>query len=43
MSFEVVGEGNVAGKVERNAELKVSVARTDYAAGDDVEVAIVAP
>jgi alpha-2-macroglobulin len=43
LSFEVVGEGNVAGKVERNAELKVSLARTDYAAGDDVEVAIVAP
>ena len=43
VSFEVVGEGNVAGRVERNAELKVSLAKTDYAAGDEIEVAIVAP
>ena len=42
-SFEVVGDGNVAGRVERNAELKVSLAKTDYAAGDEIEVAIVAP
>ena len=43
VSFEVVGDGNVAGRVERNAELKVSLAKTDYAAGDEIEVAIVAP
>ena len=30
-------------RVERNAELKVSLAKTDYAAGDEIEVAIVAP
>jgi alpha-2-macroglobulin len=41
--FEVVGEGNVAGRVERNAELKLSLPRTDYAAGEEIEVAIVAP
>lgn len=43
VSFEVVGEGNVAGRVDREAELKVRLGKTDYAPGDDLEVAIVAP
>jgi uncharacterized protein YfaS (alpha-2-macroglobulin family) len=41
--FEVIGEGNVAGRVERNAELAVRLAKTDYAPGEEIEVAIVAP
>lgn len=43
IGFEVVGDGNVAGKAERNAELKVRLAKDDYAPGDDIEVAVVAP
>ncbi len=43
IGFEVVGEGNVAGKAERDAELKVKLAKTDYEPGEDVEVSIVAP
>ena len=43
IAFEVVGEGNVAGRVERNAELKLALPKTDYAAGEEIEVAIVAP
>src|SRR5690606_33883065 len=41
--FEVVGEGNVASRVERNAELRVRLERDDYAPGEEIEVAIQAP
>lgn len=43
IGFEVVGDGNVAGKAERDAELKVKLAKDDYEPGEDVEVSIVAP
>jgi alpha-2-macroglobulin len=43
IAFEVVGEGNVAGRAERNAELGVRLAKADYAPGEEIEVAIVAP
>src|SRR6185295_11547706 len=40
---DVVGDGNVAGRVEHEAELKVRLDKTDYAPGDEIEVAIAAP
>lgn len=43
IGFEVIGDGNVAGKAERDAELKVKLAKTDYEPGDEIEVSIVAP
>ncbi|MDX2171389.1 MAG: MG2 domain-containing protein, partial [Deltaproteobacteria bacterium] len=43
IGFEVVGDGNVAGRVERNAELKVRLDKADYAPGDEIEMSIVAP
>jgi len=43
VAFEVVGEGNVASRVERNAELRVRLEKDDYAPGEEIEVAIQAP
>jgi len=43
VSFEVQGEGNVAGRIERNAELQVKLAKADYAPGEEVEVSVKAP
>lgn len=43
IGFEVVGDGNVAGNAERDAELKVKLAKDDYEPGEEIEVAIVAP
>jgi uncharacterized protein YfaS (alpha-2-macroglobulin family) len=43
IGFEVVGEGNVTGRAERDAELKVRLSKDDYEPGEEVEVSIVAP
>jgi len=43
IGFDVVGDGNVAGRVEHEAELKVRLDKTDYAPGDEIEIAIAAP
>lgn len=43
VSFEVVGEGNVAGRVERNAELRVQLEKSDYAPGEEIELSVQAP
>jgi uncharacterized protein YfaS (alpha-2-macroglobulin family) len=41
--FDVQGEGNVAGRIERNAELQVKLAKGDYAPGEEIEVSVQAP
>ena len=43
VTFAVVGAGNLAGKLEKNAELKVRLNKQDYKPGDVIEVNIVAP
>ncbi|GHB58975.1 alpha-2-macroglobulin [Psychrosphaera saromensis] len=41
--FTVVGAGNLAGKLERNAELQLQLSKSDYKSGESVEMSIVAP
>jgi len=41
--FEVVGEGNVAAKLDRNAELELALSKRDYAPGEEIELEIRAP
>jgi hypothetical protein len=41
--YTVVGEANVARSLERNAELKVSLKAGDVKAGEELELALVAP
>jgi len=41
--FTVVGAGNLAGKLERNAELQLQLSKNDYKSGESVEMSIVAP
>lgn len=41
--FTVVGEANVAKELEKNAELQVSLDKTEYAPGDTMTVQITAP
>jgi uncharacterized protein YfaS (alpha-2-macroglobulin family) len=41
--FEVVGEGNIAAKLDRNAELELALSKRDYAPGEEIEVEIRAP
>jgi uncharacterized protein YfaS (alpha-2-macroglobulin family) len=41
--FSVAGSGNVARALEKNAELQVKLARSDYAPGDKIELQITAP
>ena len=43
VSFDVQGEGNVAGRIERNAELQVKLSKADYAPGEEIEVSVQAP
>jgi alpha-2-macroglobulin len=43
VDYSVQGQGNVSRSLERNAELQLSLNKTDYAAGDDIEVSIRAP
>ncbi len=41
--FSVAGAGNVARALEKNAELQVKLARSDWAPGDSIELQITAP
>jgi alpha-2-macroglobulin len=43
VAFEVVGEGNVAAKLDRNAELSLSLSKSDYAPGEEIEIEVRAP
>jgi hypothetical protein len=43
INFNVVGHGNLLGKLEKNAELKLKLNRKDYKAGDRIEMSITAP
>ena len=41
--FSVIGSGNLARSLDRNAELQVRLDRGDYSAGDTVKVSVKAP
>jgi uncharacterized protein YfaS (alpha-2-macroglobulin family) len=41
--YQVAGEGNVTRALEKNAELELALAKTDYAPGEDIELSIRAP
>lgn len=43
LRFTVVGHGNLLGQLEKNAELQLKLDRTDYKAGDTIEMNITAP
>ncbi len=43
LEYTVVGQGQVRGSLEKNAELEVKLSREQYRAGDEIEVAITAP
>ena len=41
--YQVAGEGNVTRALEKNAELELSLAKSDYAPGESIELSIRAP
>ena len=43
IEFSVAGEGNVSRSLERNAELKLSLSKADYAPGESIEISVRAP
>jgi uncharacterized protein YfaS (alpha-2-macroglobulin family) len=43
IGYSVAGAGNVARRMDRNAELELKLARADYAPGEEIEVSIRAP
>jgi uncharacterized protein YfaS (alpha-2-macroglobulin family) len=43
LRYSVIGTGNLARTLDRNAELQVRLDRTDYSAGDPIKVSIKAP
>ncbi|WP_448095873.1 alpha-2-macroglobulin [Luteibacter yeojuensis] len=43
VAWSVAGEGNVSRSLERNAELQLTLSKTDYAQGEAVDIAIRAP
>ena len=43
ISFQVVGEGNVTARADRDARLRLALERSDYAAGEEIEVSVQAP
>lgn len=43
VSFTITGTGNLAGKLEKNAELQVQLNKPDYKPGETIEISIVAP
>jgi len=43
IEYSVAGAGNVARRMDRNAELELKLARGDYLPGDEIEVSIRAP
>lgn len=42
-TYQVSGANNIAGGIEKNAELRLDLDRKDYKAGDEIEVQITAP
>src|SRR5207247_4510329 len=43
LRFSVVGQGAVAGALERNAELEIKLDAKEYRAGDEIAVSVTAP
>ncbi|HEX9627081.1 MAG TPA: alpha-2-macroglobulin [Acidiferrobacterales bacterium] len=43
VEYSVVGQANITRSLEKNAELQVKLDRSDYAAGDEIELQIKAP
>lgn len=43
IEYSVAGEGNVARRMDRNAELELKLARSDVAPGEEIEISIRAP
>ena len=43
LHFSVVGQGQAARSLEKNAELEIKLDRKQYSAGDDIAISIVAP
>lgn len=43
VDYSISGTANLAAKLERNAELKLTLDRGDYAAGDDISIQVQAP
>jgi len=41
--YTVVGEGNLAGKIDQKAELSIQLDKTDYKAGDTINLNIITP
>ncbi len=41
--YSVVGQGNIARNLERNAELQVKLDKTDYTPGETIQVYMIAP
>ena len=43
VEYDVAGDANLSRSLERNAELQLSLSKSDYAAGEEIEIAIRAP
>lgn len=43
VNYSVAGDANLTRSLERNAELQLTLSKSDYAAGEDIEVSIRAP
>ncbi|WP_295443555.1 MG2 domain-containing protein [uncultured Thiodictyon sp.] len=43
VAYSVAGDGNVSRDIERNAELNLTLNKTEYRPGEDIELQIVAP
>jgi uncharacterized protein YfaS (alpha-2-macroglobulin family) len=43
VAYSVAGDGNVSRKIERNAELSLTLSKKEYQPGEELEVQIVAP
>ena len=43
IDYAVAGEANLTRSLERNAELQLTLSKTDYAPGEDIEIAVRAP
>lgn len=43
INYDVVGEGNLTRSLEKNAELQISLSKTDFKNGEEIEMQIKAP
>jgi len=43
VNYSIVGTGNLAGKIDKHEELVVKLDKSDYQAGEDIELSIKAP